>query len=119
MRLANRHKPLFNVTISNVPGPAFPLYSAGVRLTAWYPMGPIFDGTGLNLTVMSYMGVMHFGVVGCRETVRSVHEIATALEEAMEELLTAARATSGAAAAPVKAVRPASKRRPKAKVTTG
>jgi diacylglycerol O-acyltransferase / wax synthase len=46
MRVADHHRPAFNVTISNVPGPQFPRYSAGARLTAWYPMGPIFDRAG-------------------------------------------------------------------------
>src|SRR5690606_11277715 len=48
-RIADRHRPIFNVTISNIPGPPFPLHFAGCKLEATYPMGPIFDGGGLNI----------------------------------------------------------------------
>ena len=68
-KMADRHRPLFNVTISNVPGPPFPLYSAGSRLVANYPMGPIFDGGGLNMTVMSYMDNLDFGLVSCADLI--------------------------------------------------
>jgi WS/DGAT/MGAT family acyltransferase len=90
MRIADRHNPLFNLTISNVPGPNFPLYSAGSRMIAMYPMGPIFDGAGLNITVMSYMGNVNFGLVACRETVPRVWDIAHYLGDALEELKKAA-----------------------------
>jgi diacylglycerol O-acyltransferase / wax synthase len=90
MKLADKHRPAFNVTISNVPGPQFPLYSAGAKLIAWYPMGPIFDGGGLNMTVMSYCGTVHFGLVACKETVPRVNEIAAGLADAVAELLKAA-----------------------------
>ena len=85
-KMADRHKPLFNLTISNVPGPNFPLYSAGARMVAMYPMGPIFDGGGLNITVMSYLGSMFFGLVGCRETVPNLWSIAAGINDSMEEL---------------------------------
>ena len=84
-KMADRHRPLFNLTISNVPGPNFPLYSAGARMVAMYPMGPIFDGGGLNVTVMSYLGQMFFGLVGCRETVPNLWSIAGGINDAMEE----------------------------------
>ncbi|MDQ1445025.1 MAG: diacylglycerol O-acyltransferase / wax synthase [Acidimicrobiaceae bacterium] len=90
MRLADRHNPFFNVTISNVPGPNFPLYSAGARMVAMYPMGPVADGGGLNITVMSYMGSMFFGLVACRETVPNVWTIADYLNDSLEELKKAA-----------------------------
>lgn len=90
MRIADRHNPLFNVTISNVPGPSFPLYCAGARMVAMYPMGPIFDGAGLNMTVFSYMGSMHFGLVACRETVPRVWDIAHHLTDGLERLSKAA-----------------------------
>jgi diacylglycerol O-acyltransferase / wax synthase len=90
MKLADRHRPIFNLTISNVPGPPFPLYGAGARLVAYYPMGPIADGGGLNITVMSYLDSMDFGLVACRETVPGVWDIAAGLEASLEELRKAA-----------------------------
>ena len=94
-KMADRHKPLFNLTISNVPGPNFPLYSAGARMVAMYPMGPIFDGGGLNITVISYLGQMFFGLVGCRETVPNLWSIAGGMNDAMEELRKAAADIAG------------------------
>ena len=99
MKLADRHRPLFNVTISNVPGPNFPLYSAGARMVAMYPMGPIADGGGLNITVMSYMGTMFFGLVACRDTVPDVWDIAAGLESSLDELRKAAEQQAGSPSA--------------------
>ncbi len=86
MHLANVHRPVFNVTISNVPGPPFPLYSAGARLVANYPMGPIFDGAGLNMTVMSYRDQLDFGLQGTPELLGDPWELAGYLEDALVEL---------------------------------
>jgi WS/DGAT/MGAT family acyltransferase len=94
MKMADRHRPLFNVTISNVPGPPFPLYVAGARLVATYPIGPIFDGGGLNITVMSYMDSLDFGINACPELVSNVDEIAQGLHLALEELNKAADAAN-------------------------
>ena len=94
MRFADRHRPLFNVVISNVPGPPFPLYSAGARLVAYYPMGPIMDGVGLNMTVMSYMGSLDFGLVACREVVPDLWDLTDGLSAALEELKKAADAVA-------------------------
>ena len=85
-RLADHHRPIFNLTISNVPGPPFPLYSAGARMVANYPMGPINDGAGLNITVVSYMNQLDFGVVTCRELIPDAWEIADGLGAALDEL---------------------------------
>ncbi len=97
-RLADRHRPIFNLTISNVPGPAFPLYSAGAQMVANYPMGPINDGAGLNITVLSYMHQLDFGVVTCRELISDAWPIADGLGDALDELKKRAEpATSKAA----------------------
>lgn len=93
MGLANRHKPIYNVTISNVPGPQVPLYCTGAQLVEWYPMGPIFDGIGLNMTVMSYMGVMYVGLLACRETMSGLWDLSAYCNEAIDELLALARST--------------------------
>lgn len=112
MRLADRHNPLLNVTISNVPGPNFPLYSAGSRMVAMYPMGPIADGGGLNITVMSYMGQMFFGLVACRETVPKVWNVAHYLNDSLEELKKAADRAAAPAAAPKAAPKAAKAKKP-------
>lgn len=90
LKLADHHRPFFNLTISNLPGPSFPLYSSGARLVALYPMGPIADGGALNITVMSYMGSMNFGIVVCPEAVDDAWFLADALGDALEELKKAA-----------------------------
>src|SRR5262249_11383910 len=46
-------RPMWNLVISNVPGPQFPLYLAGAKVTATYPVSVITDGMGMNITVMS------------------------------------------------------------------
>jgi diacylglycerol O-acyltransferase len=90
MKIADRHRPLFNVTISNVPGPPFPLYIGGARMVASYPLGPIFDGGGLNMTVMSYMDSLDFGLNACPELIPDVDTIVAGLHESLEELKKAA-----------------------------
>jgi diacylglycerol O-acyltransferase / wax synthase len=89
-KMADRHRPLFNVTISNVPGPPFPLYTAGARLVAHFPMGPIFDGGGLNITVMSYIDHLDFGLVACPDLISDPWVIADGLHDSLEELKKAA-----------------------------
>jgi hypothetical protein len=66
-------------------------------MTAMYPMGPITDGGGLNITVMSYMGTMFFGLMACRETVPGVWDIAHNIQSGLEELKKAADQASAAA----------------------
>ena len=56
------------------------------------PLGPVVDGLGVNMTVMSYMGTVHFGLVACRETVPRLWEMARGIDDALDELL---KATAG------------------------
>ena len=78
-KMADRHRPLFNVTISNVPGPPFPLYSIGARMVANFPVGPIMDGGGLNMTVMSYLDQLDFGLQACPDVLPDVWSLAEGL----------------------------------------
>ena len=86
MELADRHPPALNFLVSNVPGPPIPLYFAGGRLLALYPMGPIFDGMGLNITVLSYMDEVGFGFVACRELVPDLWDMTEGVHAALDEL---------------------------------
>jgi len=90
LRLFDRLPPLFNVVVSNIPGPELQLWWAGARLAALYPVGPIVEGVGLNVTVVSYTGTLHIGVVGCRELVPEVEHLAHLLAESFTELAKAA-----------------------------
>jgi len=103
MRLAERHRPIANLVISNVPGPDFPLYLAGAELVAGFPLGPVMDGMGLNITIMSYRGVLYWGIVACARAVPRVSDIAAAIPATLEEMMHAAgiepeAATTGNAA---------------------
>jgi diacylglycerol O-acyltransferase len=68
-------RPTWNLVISNVPGPQFPLYLAGAKLEANYPVSVITDGMGLNITVMSYLGHMDFGIVSDRDQMPDVSKL--------------------------------------------
>lgn len=92
-KMADRHRPLFNVTISNVPGPPFPLYSIGARMVANYPVGPIMDGGGLNITVMSYLDQLDFGLQACPDVLPSLWSLAGGLSAALDELVEATGVT--------------------------
>ena len=110
MGLADRHRPVFNLTISNVPGPPFPLYSAGAKLDANYPLGPIFDGAALNITVMSLEDSLDFGIMTCPDVVDDVWVISDGLAESLTELGAAADALEGAAAGQAPSKRTPAKR---------
>lgn len=84
-RLADRVR-LINVTISNVPGPQVPLYLAGAKMVASYPVSIVIHGVALNITVQSYLEQLDFGLIVCRRAVPDVKELAHHLEQAMEAL---------------------------------
>jgi len=85
--LAAARKPIWNLVVSNVPGPQFPLYMAGARLVANYPVSVITDGMGLNITVMSYDGHLDFGIVADREQMRDVWKLIDWLGDELDGLL--------------------------------
>jgi diacylglycerol O-acyltransferase len=88
--LAELHPPIFNLIVSNVPGPPIPLYFAGGRLADSYLLGPLLMGCGLNITLASYLDRLDFGVVACPDVVDDPQAIAAGLPEALDELVKAA-----------------------------
>jgi diacylglycerol O-acyltransferase len=100
LNLADRHRPIYNVVVSNVPGPDFPLFLDGAELVATYPMGPIMEGAGLNVTVLSYMDNVDFGFLAAAELVPDVDAMADHVSEVMDDLLAAADEIDPPAPAP-------------------
>jgi len=84
-------RPVHNLVISNVPGPQMPLYFLGAEVEAMYPLGPIFHGSGLNITVMSLNGKLDVGIISCPELLPDLWDMADDFAVCMEELLAAAR----------------------------
>ena len=88
---AGRTKPMFNLAISNVPGPEQPMYLAGARLEAMYPVSVLQHGQALNITCVSYAGRLNFGYTGCRDTLPHMQRLAVYTGEALDELEAAVR----------------------------
>ena len=87
--------PVHNLVVSNVPGPQVPLYLLGCEVKAMYPLGPIFHGSGLNITVMSLSGKLDVGIISCPELVPQLWEMADAFAVEMSQLLAADDAKRG------------------------
>ncbi|MEZ5144172.1 MAG: wax ester/triacylglycerol synthase family O-acyltransferase [Acidimicrobiales bacterium] len=85
--LADRHRPAINLMVSNVPGPPFPLYLAGAELVRAFPMGPIIEGVGLNITVMSYRDAVDVGFMAAANLVPDVWDLADQVAPALDALL--------------------------------
>lgn len=88
--VAGSHRPVHNLIVSNIPGPQFKLYYAGAEMVAAYPMGPIMEGVGLNISVMSYSGSVDFGFMVDRELLPDVWNMADRVKDALAELHDAA-----------------------------
>jgi diacylglycerol O-acyltransferase / wax synthase len=84
--LGGRTRPVFNVTISNVPGPDKPLYFRGAELLGTFPVSVVTHGQAINITCHSYAGQMAFGFTGCHATLPHMQRIAVYTGEALEEL---------------------------------
>lgn len=85
-RYAGRLRPMFNVVISNVPGPKTPLYLEGARLESVYPLSVLFHGQGLNITCVRYTDQFSFGFTGCPDVVPWLERMPEYTREALEEL---------------------------------
>jgi diacylglycerol O-acyltransferase / wax synthase len=86
LEVSGRVRPPLNLVISNVPGPAVPLYCAGARMLGNFPVSVITDGVGLNITVMSYLDHLDFGIIADREQVDDAWSLLDGLRQALDEL---------------------------------
>ena len=94
-RLTARQR-FFNLVVTNVPGPQFPLFLMGRRLQALYPQVPLAPRQALGIAIMSYDGRLFFGLLGDFDAMPDIEDVAGDLRAALEELASAA----GVAAAP-------------------
>ena len=83
-------RPVHNLVVSNVPGPQIPLYFLGAEVQGMYPLGPIFHGAALNITVMSLNGRLNVGLISCPELIPDLWDMADGFADGMGELLEAA-----------------------------
>lgn len=88
--LSDSMAPPFNCVITNVPGPQFPLYSAGAKLVTQFGLGPLFDGMGIFFPVFSYNGQITLSVNSCREMMPDPEFFGQCLQDSYDELKSAA-----------------------------
>jgi WS/DGAT/MGAT family acyltransferase len=90
-RLVSRVRP-YNLIVTNVPGPQFPLYVLGAPLLEMFPFLPLFDHQGLGVAALSYAGRVGWGLVGDWELTPDLGRLTAALDASFEELREAAEA---------------------------
>ncbi len=78
---------MFNLVVTNVPGPQFPLYAAGARMLSMYPVVPLAKGQAVSVGVTSYDGGVFYGLNADRDAMADVDVLAACLEESLAELV--------------------------------
>jgi WS/DGAT/MGAT family acyltransferase len=78
---------VYNVVITNVPGPQFPLYAGGALMLAAYPVVPLARGQAVSIGLTSYDGGVFFGINADREAMPDVEVLAQCIDDAIEEML--------------------------------
>jgi diacylglycerol O-acyltransferase / wax synthase len=91
---------VFNVVVTNVPGPQFPLYILGRRLLRIYPQVPLVTNTALGIAIMSYDGTLNFGLLGDYDALPDLDDLAAALRDGIAEIAVAAGVPLGNGRAP-------------------
>ena len=89
-RLQARQR-LFNLVVTNVPGPQIPLYLLGRQLEAIFPMVPLATNTALGIAILSYNGQLNFGLSGDYDALADIGTLADELRSAIEEIVAASR----------------------------
>jgi len=85
---------LFNMIVTNVPGPQFPLYVLGRELETVVPVAFLPEKHALAVAIFSYNGKMSFGLLGDLDAMEDLDAVRTGLEDSLSELVEAARASS-------------------------
>src|SRR3954451_11307452 len=80
-------KRLFNVVVTNVPGPQFPLYAAGARMLEMYPVVPLSKGQAVSIGLTSYDGGVYYGLNADRDAMPDIDVLASCIEESLAELV--------------------------------
>ena len=88
-RLVSRQR-MFNLVVTNVPGPQFPLYVAGRRMLDPFPMVPLAKNQALGIALLSYAGKINFGLVGDYDLMWDLDDFAGYVRASLEELADAA-----------------------------
>ncbi len=116
-RLATNARP-FNMTVTNVPGPQFPLYLLGAKLIGTYPLVPLWQGHGAGVALFSYAGTLYWGFNADWDLVPDLQPFVEAIARSFDELRTAATeaAAKGVSAPSSTRIAP---RRPKARPPLG
>jgi WS/DGAT/MGAT family acyltransferase len=81
---------MFNLVVTNVPGPQFPLYMMGRELEGLFPMVPLAPNQALGIAIMSYNGTINFGLVGDFDLMSDLDDLADDLHAALAQLADAA-----------------------------
>ena len=102
---------MFNLVVTNVPGPQFPLFMLGRRLLRIYPQVPLVNNTALGIAIMSYDGTLNFGLLGDYDALPDLDGLTAALHDAITELAAAAGVPRANGRAPAT-------RRPRARATS-
>jgi WS/DGAT/MGAT family acyltransferase len=107
-----------NLMVSNVPGPDFALYFAGMRMESVYPLGPVVDGVALNITVQSYERSLFVGVNAGATAVHDLDGLARAMVDELAALVEASTLAGSGAMAQAVTRTPARRTRPPSPTTT-
>ncbi len=78
---------LFNVVVTNVPGPQFPLYAAGARMLCMYPAVPLAKNQAVSIGLTSYDGGVYYGLNADRDAMPDIDVLAACIEESLAELV--------------------------------
>ena len=93
-RLQSRQR-FFNLVVTNVPGPQFPLYLMGRRMKRVYPMVPLAQRQAVCVGIMSYDGQVNFGLIGDYDAMSDLEDLGQDLDASLDELIEAAGGKRG------------------------